>query len=160
MLNKKWVEKVKKILDGKIKNYTDLDSCNFDKLVRNEENIKFTEKMNIVNGNIKNIYKEEKNKKENNLSKLSKGISFNPKLRELLNNICKNIKKNNINLDEIIKNYDKNDSGVLENNDFDNLFNNIDKNMNNKDLSFLKYFLDKDKNNCIKYKELISLIKD
>ena len=159
-VDKKWIEKVKKILDGKIKYYTDLDSCNFDKLVKNEENIKFTEKMNIVNGNIKNIYKEEKNKKDNNLSKLSKGISFNPKLRELLNNICKNIKKNNINLDEIIKNYDKNDSGVLENNDFDNLFNNIDKNMNNKDLSFLKYFLDKDKNNCIKYKELISLIKD
>ena len=67
IVNKKWLEKVKKILDGKIKNYTELDSCNFDTFVKNEENLKFEEKINFVNGNKKNIYKDKKSKNKNNL---------------------------------------------------------------------------------------------
>ena len=65
--DKKWLEKLKKILDGKIKNYTELDSYNFDTLLKNEENIKFEEKIDIVNGIIKNIYKDRKLKNKNDL---------------------------------------------------------------------------------------------
>ena len=157
-VDKKIVEKVKKILDGKIKNYIDLDSCNFDKLVKNEENVKFIEKMNIVNGNIKNIYKKQKNKNKENLSF---GISNNSRLRELLAILSKNVKDKNINIDELIHNYDQNSTGVLSNDDFNNLVNDLNtEKLNEEDLSFLKKFLEKDKNGNIKYKEFLDLFKN
>ena len=157
--DKKWLEKLKKILDGKIKNYTELDSYNFDTLLKNEENIKFEEKIDIVNGIIKNIYKDRKLKNKNDLSKLSIEISTNFKLRELFKNFSDNVKY--INIDDMIKNIDKNNTGTMQDSDFDILLNSIkSQNMNSDDLSFLKSFLDKDKNKCIRYKEFISLIKD
>ena len=157
--DKKWLEKLKKILDGKIKNYTELDSYNFDTLLKNEENIKFEEKIDIVNGIIKNIYKDRKLKNKNDLSKLSIEISTNFKLRELFKNFSDNVKY--INIDDMIKNIDKNNTGIMQNSDFDILLNSIkSQDMNSDDLSFLKSFLDKDKNKCIRYKEFISLIKD
>ena len=115
--DKKWLEKLKKILDGKIKNYTELDSCNFDTLVKNEENVIFRQKIDIVNGNIKNIYKDKKLENKNDLSKLSIEISTNFKLRELFKSFSDNVKY--INIDDMIKNFDKNNSGIMQNSDFD-----------------------------------------
>ena len=166
-IDKKWITKVTKIFDGKIKNYIDLDSCNFDKIVKNEENIKFTEKINMINGNIPKIKdtkkekKEKQEKKGNEIDKLSLGISTNSKLRELLYIISKNIKDKNIDIYKIIQNYDKNNSDVIESDEFDKLFNNLNiENINIEDILFIKSFLDKDENGLIKYKDLIEIINN
>ena len=160
-VEEKWVKKVQKILDGKIKNYIELDSGKLDKLLENEENIKFTEKMNIVNGNIKNIYNKKKNKEENELGKLNYGISTNSKLREILANLNKNIKEKKINVDKIMNKYDKNNSGVIKSNNFDNFYVSLDKdNFYTQNLSLIKSFLEKDQDGFIKYKEFLEVIKD
>ena len=154
--DKKWVSKVKRILDGKIKNYSDLNYCNSDKLVKNEDDIRFNEKINIVNGNIKKKYED---KKEGSLSKLNLGISMNSRLRELLSILKKIVKKNDIDLDSKIKEFDKNDSGKIKINNFVNIFSFLDnKNFNSDDISFLQSFLITE-GEYIKYNELILLLK-
>jgi hypothetical protein len=158
-VDKKWLHKVKKILDGKIKNYIDLDSCNFEKLVKTEKNKAFTEKKNITNGKIKKIYDEKKEKNEDELDKLSQGISTNTKLRELLSVIINNIKEQKIDLNQLLDNYDKTHSGIIGDKEFNDFLSNIN-NINKEDIIFLKSFLEKDKNGFIIYKELAEIISD
>jgi ankyrin repeat protein len=175
-IDKKWKAKVKKILNGKIKDYTELDSCNFDKILKNEENIKLTEKINLMNGNIKKEYnKKEENKKKGNkkenkkeikkikkeMDKLTFGISTNSKLRELFFDISNNIKIQNINLDKLIEKYDKTNSGVINNDDFNDLIKNLNiENIDLTDIDFLKSFLKRDKDENILYKDFIDLVKN
>ena len=160
-IDKKWIKKVKKILDGKIKNYVDLDTNNFDKLVKNEEIINFTKKIDLVNGNIKKIYNEKKEKNENELGKLSFGISTNSRLRELLSIIIENIRNKKINVEDLIKNYDKNNSGKIGSNEFNKFIASFDiEIINYKDEEFIKSFLEKDINGLIQYMEFIELIKN
>ena len=161
-IEKKWFIKAKKILEGKIKNYIDLDSCNFDKLNKKEENIKFSEKINFINGNIKEIYNEnkEKEKNKNEINKLSNGIITNIKLRELISLIIRNIKDKKIEINTLIEKYDKTNTGIIEDTKFNILFENLSGNINLEDIEFLKSFLEKDKNGFIKYNEFFELIKD
>ena len=160
--DKNWVSKVKRILDGKIKNYIELnliDSNNFDKLDKKEENIKFTEKINTVNCNIKKINKDNIYKNENELSKLSLGISTNSKLREILSLIIKIVKEKNIDLYSRVKEYDKNNSGKIEICHFENLFSFLNnEDFNYSDISFLKSFLIIE-DEYIKYNELLDILK-
>ena len=168
-IDKKWIKKVEKILNGKIKDYTELDSCNLDKILKNEENIKLTEKINLMNGNIKNTYKKnnknnkskEKNKKEGNeMDKLSFGISTNSKLRELFFDISNNIKTQNIDINKLIKKYDQNNSGLINDDDFNNLFESLNiENINLKDIEFLKSFLKRNEDEFILYKDFLELVK-
>ena len=164
-IEKKWLIKAKKILEGKIKNYIDLDSCNFDKLIKTEENIKFSEKINFINGNIKVIHKEKKDKEKvkeknnNELSKLSNGILTNFKLRELISLIIKTIKEQKIEINKLIEKYDNTNTGIIEDTKFNIIFENLN-NINLEDIEFLKSFLEKDKNGFIKYSEFFELIKD
>ncbi len=165
LLKKKWLIKAKKILEGKIKNYIDLDSCNFDKLIKKEENIKFSEKINFINGNIKVIHKEKKDKEKvkeknnNELSKLSNGILTNFKLRELISLIIKTIKEQKIEINKLIEKYDNTNTGIIKDTKFNIIFENLN-NINLEDIEFLKSFLEKDKNGFIKYSEFFELIKD
>jgi ankyrin repeat protein len=158
-----YVKTVEKIFDGKIKNYIELDSCNFEKLVKKEEDVKFSEKVDIVNGNIEkiNFKKNKKNKKDNTIDKLSYGILTNFKLKEILSIINTNIKTKNIDANNLIKQYDKNSTGFIGNHEFNEFIKSLDiKELNDVDINFLKSFLEKDENNNIKYKNLIMIIKD
>ena len=156
-----WVKTVEKIYEGKIKDYIQLESCNFEKAVKNEEDVKFSEKVDIVNGNIENIYKKKKKKNNEEMDKLSYGILTNSKLKDILYIISKNIKENNLDVDELMKNYDKNSSGIIGNKEFNNFIKSLNfEELDMKDIKFLKKFLEKDENNDIKYKKFFMLIKD
>ena len=154
-----YVKTVEKILDGKIKNYIELDSCNFEKLVKKEEDVKFEEKVDIVNGNIDNS--KHKNKNDDVINKLSKGILTNFRLREILSIINTNIKSKNIDVNQLILNYDKNATGLIRNNEFNEFIKSLDiEELNMDDINFLKSFLEKDEKNNLKYKYFIMIIND
>ena len=156
-----WVKTVEKIYEGKIKDYIQLESCNFEKAVKNEEDVKFSEKVDIVNGNIENIYKKKKKKNNEEMDKLSYGILTNSKLKDILYIISKNIKENHLDVDELMKNYDKNSSGIIGNKEFNEFTKSLNiEELDMKDIKFLKKFLEKDENNDIKYKKFFMLIKD
>ena len=164
-----WIKKVKKILDGKIVNYIELDSCNFEKIVKKEEDIKFSEKIDIINGNIEKVKtNKKKNKKKNSdkeididMDKLSYGILTNFKLNEILANIIKTIKEKKINIDNLIFKYDQNKTGVIENKYFNEFIKSFDiSELKDNDIKFLKSFLEKDEKNNIKYSEFVKLIKN
>ena len=158
-----YVNTVEKILDGKIKNYIELDSCNFEKIVKKEEDVKFSEKVGIVNGNIEKIdfKKNKKNKKDNTINKLSYGILTNFKLKEILSIINTTIKSKNIDVNNLIKQYDKNSTGFIRNHEFNEFIKSLDiEELNNEDIDFLKPFLEEDEKNNIKYKNFIMIIKD
>ncbi len=59
-----WIKTVKKIYEGKIVNYIQLESCNFEKIVKNEEDMIFGEKEDIIIRNIENIYNKKNNIKQ------------------------------------------------------------------------------------------------
>ena len=154
-----WVKTVEKILDGKIKNYIELDSCNFEKLVKKEEDVKFEEKVDIVNGNIDNS--KHKNQNENEINKLSYGILTNFRLKEILSIINTNIKEKNIDVNKLILNYDKNSTGSIKKNEFNEFIKSLDiKEINIDDINFLQLFLEKDDKNNLKYKYFIMIIND
>jgi len=156
-----WIKTVQKIYDKKIVNYIQLESCNFEKIVKNEEDIKFSEKVDIVNGNIENIYNKKKKINSNDIDKLSRGILTNSKLSDILYIIKKNIKDNNLDINDLIKNYDKSSNGIIGNNDFNEFIISLNiPEINIEDINFLKKFLEKDENNNIIYKKFIMIIKD
>ena len=156
-----WIKTVQKIYDKKIVNYIQLESCNFEKIVKNEEDIKFSEKVDIVNGNIENIYNKKKKINSNDIDKLSRGILTNSKLSDILYIIKKNIKDNNLDINDLIKNYDKSSIGIIGNNDFNEFIISLNiPEINIEDINFLKKFLEKDENNNIIYKKFIMIIKD
>ena len=158
-----WVKTVENIFEGKIVNYIELDSCNFEKLVKAEENIKFSEKVNIVNGNVDNdnINKKNKHKKDDyGNDKLSDGILTSIKLKEILFIINKSIKNQKIDVNKIISKYDKNSTGLISNKDFDEFIKSLNiPELNEPDIKLLKSFLEKEGNNNIKYKKFIMVIK-
>ena len=162
-VDKVWVNTVKKIFDGKIVNYMQLESCNFEKLVKKEENVKFSEKVDIINGNIDKINTKEKKKNEdsNQIDRLSFGILTNFRLKTILSTINNHIKNEKIDLHSLIEKYDKNSTGLIKNKEINEFFKSLNiKTLNMGDFNFMKKFLDKDENNYIKYKKFIDIIKD
>ena len=156
-----WIKTVQKIYDGKIVNYIQLESCNFDKIVKNEDDMKFSEKVDIVNGNIENIYNKKKKINSDEIDKLSHGILTNSKLSDILYIINKNVKDNNLDINDLIKNYDKKSNGIIGNNEFNEFIKSLNiPELNTEDINFLKKFLEKDENDNIIYKKFIKIIKD
>ena len=158
-----WLKTVAKILDGIIKNYIELDSCNFEKNIKNEENVKFSERVDIVNGNIEkiNFSKKKKKKNDDGMDKLSYGILTNFRLKEILSIINTNIKEKNIDVNDLMKKYDKNSTGLIGNSEFNEFIISLDiPEINNDDIDYLKKFLEIDEKSKIKYKDFINIIKD
>ena len=140
-----------------------LESCNFEKLVKKEENVKFSEKVDIINGNIDKINTKEKKKNEdsNQIDRLSFGILTNFRLKTILSTINNHIKNEKIDLHSLIEKYDKNSTGLIKNKEINEFFKSLNiKTLNMDDFNFMKKFLDKDENNYIKYKKFIDIIKD
>ena len=78
-----------------------------------------------------------------------------------INNNIKNIKDNNLDINDLIKNYDKNSNGIIGNNEFDEFIKSLNiQELKMADITFLKKFLEKDENNNIIYKKFIMIIKD
>ena len=101
------------------------------------------------------------NQKKEDITQLSFGISTNSRLRELLSIIIENIRNKNINVEDLIKNYDKNNSGKIGSNEFNKFIASFDiEIINYKNEEFIKSFLEKDINGLIQYMEFIELIKN
>jgi Ca2+-binding EF-hand superfamily protein len=82
-------------------------------------------------------------------------------LKEILSIINTTIKSKNIDVNNLIKQYDKNSTGFIGNHEFNEFIKSLDiEELNNEDINFLKPFLEKDEKNNIKYKNFIMIIKD
>ena len=158
-IDKRYTKIVKALFDGKIKEYVDLDSCNFKSLKNNENFQKQSDKINFVNGNIENIFDKSK-ENPGKISKISYGICNNKNLRDLLIKIKECIENKKIDIEKLFKELDTNKNGVLEMNEFENLFRklNIDG-VSKDDRKLLISYLDSNKDNMIDYEEFINIVK-
>ena len=158
-----WVKTVEKIIDRKIVNYIELESCNFEKITKKEEDIKFSEKVDVVNGNIdkNNIKKKNYNKNGEGIDKLSYGILTNSRLKNILSIINEYVQDKNIDINNLINNYDKNSTGFIGSNEFNDFIKTLNiPELNEADIKFLKSFIEKNEKNELKYKKFIMIIKD
>ena len=139
--DKKWIKIVKKLFNGEIKDFTDLDKLDINRALENNNSLKIS------------------NKKEKNNKTLDEALTKDMRLLNLLSLIKQEIIKNNINLDELFNQLDKKKNGKLSFNEFKKLFDKlIIENINEEDIAYIMIHLDTDKDGNLQYKEFLNLL--
>ena len=154
--DKKWVKLAKKILDEKIKDFTQLNESNIKKYLDESNN-------NIVENNnnlkIKNNNNNKKNSNENR-NTFGKNLVTNMRLINLMAKIKDTIDTNKIDIKKLFEKYDKNNKGKLSIKEFINLFKELDvQKLEGKDIEYLLICLDTNKDGELLYKEFVTLLE-
>ena len=150
---KKWIKIAKILLDGKIKEFSDLDKLYVDKYMndKNKSNVKLNQK------------KEE----NENINSFRKNFITNMRLIHLMSEIKEHINKNNINnemnkidIKKIFEKYDKNKIGKISIKEFINIFKELNiQEMTEDDIEYIIISIDVNKDGKLPYKEFISLLE-
>ena len=139
--DKKWIKIVKKLFNGEIKEFTDLDKLEIDRGLENNNSLKIGKK------------KEKKNKT------LDEALSQDMRLLNLLSLIKQEIIKNDINLEELFNQLDKKKNGKLSFNEFKKLFKNLNiEDIKEEDITYIMIYLDTNKDGNLQYKEFLNLL--
>ena len=138
--DRKWIKIAKKILDGEIKEFVQLDKLKVDKYMDSNNTSK------LSNG------KEKK-------KKLGEELKKDMRLLELLSMIKEQINNNKMNIKELFDQLDKNKNGSLSFKEFKKLFTklNIDE-INEEDIIYIMSHLDSNKDGKLQYKEFLNLL--
>ena len=138
--DRKWIKYVKKILDGEIKEFNQLDKIEVDKF-SGSNNSKINKKNEKVNKN------------------LGEGLMQDMRLLELLSIIKEEIVKNKIDIKELFDKLDKNKNGKLSLGEFKKLFINLKiENVNENDITYIMSYFDINKDGKLQYQEFLSLM--
>ena len=150
--DKKWVKLAKKILNGELKELTDLNASKINKEL-NESHINNNKSSisNINNGN---------NKDNENKNSFGKNFITNMRLINLMRQIKEEIDTNKIDIKNIFVKYDKNNTGKLSVKEFTNLLNELNvPELTEDDIDYLLICLDTKKDGKLLYKEFVSLLE-
>ena len=150
--DKKWVKLAKKILNGELKELTDLNASKINKEL-NESHINNNKSSisNINNGN---------NKDNENKNSFGKNFITNMRLINLMRQIKEAIDTNKIDIKNIFVKYDKNNTGKLSVKEFTNLLNELNvPELTEDDIDYLLICLDTKKDGKLLYKEFVSLLE-
>ena len=153
--DKKWVKLAKKILDEKIKDFTQLNESNIKKYLDESNN-------NIVENNNNLKIKNNNNKKNSNENRntFGKNLVTNMRLINLMAKIKDTIDTNKIDIKKLFEKYDKNNKGKLSIKEFINLFKELDvQKLEGKDIEYLLICLDTNKDGELLYKEFVTLLE-
>jgi len=154
---KKWIKIVKRLLNGEIKEFTDLDKLYVDKYINDNTN--------------KDIRLNQKNNQDNNenenINNFQKNFITNMRLIHLMSEIKDHIDKSNaindknkINIKTIFEKYDKNKIGKISIKEFTNIFKELNiPEMTEDDMEYLIICLDLNKDGKLPYNEFISLLE-
>ena len=154
---KKWIKIVKRLLNGEIKEFTDLDKLYVDKYMNDNSN--------------KDIRLNQKNNQDNNenenINNFQKNFITNMRLIHLMSEIKDHIDKSNaindknkINIKTIFEKYDKNKIGKISIKEFTNIFKELNiPEMTDDDMEYLIICLDLNKDGKLPYNEFISLLE-
>ena len=150
---KKWIKIAKILLDGKIKEFSDLDKLYVDKYMNDKSK-----------NNIKLNQKKEENE---NINSFRKNFITNMRLIHLMSEIKEHINKNNINnemnkidIKKIFEKYDKNKIGKISIKEFINIFKELNiQEMTEDDIEYIIISIDVNKDGKLPYKEFISLLE-
>ena len=154
--DRKWIKIAKRLLNGEIKEFTDLDKINADKYL-NDSNI--TDIKLSKNNNINNSNKNNNNDKENKNS-FGKNFITNMRLINLMTKIKEHIDNNKIEIKKLFEKYDKNNNGFLAIKEFRNLFSELNiEEMTEDDINYIIICLDVNKDGKLIYKEFVSLLE-
>jgi len=138
--DRKWIKIAKRILNGDIKEFVQLDKLKVDKYMDSNNASK------ISNG------KEKK-------KKLGEELSQDMRLLELLSMIKDQINKNNINIKELFYQLDKNKNGRLSLKEFKKLFTKLNfEDIGKEDITYIMSHLDSNKDGKLQYKEFLNLL--
>ena len=138
--DRKWIKIAKKILDGEIKDFVQLDKLKVDKYMDSNNASK------IING------KEKK-------KKLGEELRKDMRLLELLSLIKEQINNNKINIKELFNQLDKNKNGRLSLKEFKKLFIKLNiEEINEEDITYIMSHLDSNKDGKLQYKEFLNLL--
>ena len=144
--DKTWIKKVKRLLGGEIKEFTDLDKLDVDKYIKDNKNdIKLS-----INNNKSN---------ENGIS-FRKNLLTNVRLIYLISSIKECINKNKFDIKKFFEKYDKNKTGKILIKDLLKLFTELNmEEISEEDKEYLIICLDINRDGNIPYKELVSLLE-
>ena len=154
---KKWIKIVKRLLNGEIKEFTDLDKLYVDKYINDNTN--------------KDIRLNQKNNQDNNenenINNFQKNFITNMRLIHLMSEIKDHIDKSNaindknkINIKTIFEKYDKNKIGKISIKEFTNIFKELNiPEITEDDMEYLIICLDLNKDGKLHYNEFISLLE-
>jgi len=154
---KKWIKIVKRLLNGEIKEFTDLDELYVDKYMNDNSN--------------KDIRLNQKNNQDNNenenINNFQKNFITNMRLIHLMSEIKDHIDnsnaindKNKINIKTIFEKYDKNKIGKISIKEFTNIFKELNiPEMTDDDMEYLIICLDLNKDGKLPYNEFIYLLE-
>ena len=138
--DKKWVKFTKKLLDGKITEFTELDKIEVDKYMESNNSVKINKK-------------KEKNQNNN------KEFTLDMKLIGLLSDIKEKISKKDIDIKELFKKLDKNNNGKLSLKEFKKLFTMIEiEDIEEKDINYILLSFDTNNDGKLQYKEFLNLM--
>jgi Ca2+-binding EF-hand superfamily protein len=138
--DRKWIKIAKRILDGEIKEFVQLDKLKIDK---------------YMDSNNASKINHEKEKKK----KLGEELRKDMRLLELLSMIKEQINKNKINIKELFDQLDKNKNGRLNLKEFKNLFTKLNiEEINEEDIIYILSHLDSNKDGKLQYKEFLNLL--
>lgn len=138
--DRKWIKVAKKILNGEITEFVQLDKLKVDKYMDSNNASK------INNG------KEKK-------KKLGEELSQDMRLLELLSMIKEQIIENDINIKELFDQLDKNKNGRLSFKEFKKLFTKLNiEELNEEDILYIMSHLDSNKDGKLQYKEFLNLL--
>ena len=152
--DKKWVKLAKKLLDGKIKDFAQLNESNIKKNLDESNN-------NIIveNNNNLRIKNNNKNSSENK-NTFGKNFVTNMRLINLMAKIKDTIDTNKIDIKKLFEKYDKNNKGKLSIKEFVNLFKELNvQKLDGKDIEYLLICLDTNKDGELLYKEFLALLE-
>ena len=149
--DKKWIKIAKKLLNGEIKEFTDLDKLYIDKSFNESKN------------DIKLSQRNNKNNNENdNKNSFGKNFVTNMRLIKLMAKIKEHIdtNKDKIDIKIMIEKFDKNKTGKISIKQFINIFKELKvPNMEEEDIDYIIICLDVNKDGKLPYKEFVSLLE-
>ena len=137
--DEKWIKFVKKLLNGEIKDFHELDKIEVDKFIQDKKNIT--------------------NKKFEDKNKFNQGLAQDMKLLEILSQIKEQIIKKKIDIKDLFNELDKNKNGELSLDEFKKLFTKLDlQDIKDDDMFCILAYIDTNEDSKLKYKEFMNLL--
>ena len=158
--DKKWIKLAKKILNGDIKEFSQLNESKINKYLDESSNTSIIDNNNGNNLNIKNNNNRNKKSSNENKNTFMKNFITNMRLINLMAKIKDTIDTNKIDIKNLFKKYDKNNVGKLSIKEFINLFKELNvPELTIDDIEYLLICLDTNKDGELLYKEFVSLLE-
>ena len=134
----KWVNFVKRLLNGEIKDFTELDKIKVDEFIHSKNNLK---------------------KKYEDKKKLNQGLMQDMRLLEIISEIKEQITKKKIDIKKLFDELDKNKNGELSLEEFKKIFKKLDlEEINDEDIFYIITYIDTNEDSKLQYKEFMDLL--